>query len=91
MVVVLIDHKIVFAWFPVLVNRLRIVSIGLALIVTMFRLMSIDKEIPPSVSGVDSSRDCVVPIDSQENLSCTWIDTCSRKCYGVGVYFKQRY
>ena len=28
-----------------------------------------------------------VDIDSQENLSCTWIDTCSRNCYGVGVYY----
>ena len=37
-------------------------------------------EIPPSGSGVNNC----VEIDSQENLSCTWIDTCSRAVYGVG-------
>ena len=30
----------------------------------------------------------MLPIDSQENLSCTWIDTCKRNCYGVG-YLQQ--
>ena len=46
---------IVFMWFPVLINRLRIVPFDLALIV--MRLYP------------------CVDIDSQENLSCTWIDT----------------
>ena len=26
-------------------------------------------------------------MDSQDNLSYTWIDTDSRNCYGVGVYY----
>ena len=28
-----------------------------------------------------------VDIDSQKKLSCTWIDTCSGNCYGVGVHY----
>ena len=34
MVVVLIDHEIVSVWFPVLINRLRIIPFDLGLIVT---------------------------------------------------------
>ena len=73
MVVVLIDYKIVSKWFPVLMNRLRIVSIDLALIVISFRLIAIANKIATSGSGINSSWDCsrVVPTDSQENLSCT--------------------
>ena len=93
---------IVFEWFPVLLNRLRIVLFNLGSIVASFRLISIANEITPSGSGVDRSwivfvwfpvlinRLRIVPfdlalivtrlypcvdIDSQENLSCTWIDT----------------
>ena len=63
MVVVLIDHEIVFKWFPVLIIRLRIVLFDLALKVTSFRLILIANEITPSGSGVHSSQDCsrVIP------------------------------
>ena len=52
-------------------------------------LTPIAYEIVPSDSGIDSSHDCsrVLTWYSQENLSCSWIDTFSRNCYGVGVYY----
>ena len=56
--VVLIDHKIVSVWFPVLINRLRIVPFDLGSKVTGFRLILIANEIAPSGCGVDRSHDC---------------------------------
>jgi len=57
----------------------------------VFVLTLIANEITPSGSDVNSSRQSSpvnrVPVEtfnSQENLSCTWIDTCSRNRYGVG-------
>ena len=48
-VVALIDHRIVAVWFPVLINRLRILPINLALIVTSFQLISMANETTPAV------------------------------------------
>ena len=54
MVVAFIDLDWILK-FPVLLNRLRIVTYYLGSIVTNFRLISIAKEIAPNVSGVDRS------------------------------------
>ena len=93
--------QIVFLWFPVLINMLRITPFELALIVASFQLILIANEIAPSGSDVDRSQIVFVwfpvlinmlifdlalivirlypcdDINSQENLSCTWIDTFS--------------
>ena len=56
-VVALIDHKIVSMWFPVLINRLRIIPFDLGSIVASFQLISIANKIAPNGSGIDRSQD----------------------------------
>ena len=48
--------RIVFVWFPVLINRLRIVPFDLAMIVRSFSLILIANKIEPSGSGVDKDH-----------------------------------
>ena len=49
--------RIVFVWFHVLINRLRIVPFDFAMIVRSFCLILIaNNKIEPSGSGVDRSR-----------------------------------
>ena len=55
-VVALIDHKIVSMWFPVLINRLRIIPFDLGSIVANFQLISISNKIAPNGSGINRSR-----------------------------------
>ena len=55
-VVALIDHKIISMWFPVLINRLRIIPFDLGSIVVSFQLISIANKIAPNGSGIVRSR-----------------------------------
>ena len=48
--------RVIFVWFPVLINRLRILPFYLGSIVEIFRLIIIANETAPSVSGVDISQ-----------------------------------
>ena len=48
--------RVIFVWFPVLINSLRIAPFDLGLIVPSFQLILIANEIASSGSGVDRSR-----------------------------------
>ena len=54
-----------------------IVSVWFPVLINRWRIAPIDL-----ASIVTGLKPCV-DIDSQENLNCTWIDTCSGNCYGV--------
>ena len=59
-------------WFPVLINRLRIVPFDLALIVTNFQLILIANEI---TSGVDTRQDyslVVYCFDVEDHSHLIW-------------------